>query len=128
MADIDQRVPDHSAPIWRITKSLVILNDTQEIDSAAFGMNGVLTKVLVTVPVLTQTTCTITIVDADGNTLFDSGALTKEQTTVIRSIVAPTAGDLSLREPICGEVYVKARVDSGNEGADRTIGIVLLGE
>jgi len=128
MADIDERTPENSAPTWRKTKSITIANGAQAGQCTAFGCNGVLTTLLVTVPELTQTTCTITIVDADGNTLFTSDALTKETTNIVRTFTGPNTIDVPLMAPMCGTIHVVATVDSGNEGADRTIGVVLLGE
>ena len=128
MADIDQRIPDNSAPIWRKTKSLTIADGTNNGQTAAFGLNGVLTTLLVTIPALTQTTCTITIVDEDGNTLFTSDALTESGTRIVRTFTGPNTIDVPLRAPMCGAVYVKGTVDTGNETGDKVVGVVLLGE
>lgn len=126
MADIDQRIPDNSAPIWRTKKTITIANGQTSGQTAVFGCNGTLTTAVVVLPDMTQATCTITIVDEEGNELFNSGALAKNGTRIVRTFAGPTS-DVALRAPLCGAIYIKA-TSAGAEGAARTINVTLLGE
>ena len=107
---------------YKTTLILDFSADDNEIVSSAIPFNGVLKGIIPTAPDLESTnTYTITIKDADGNTIYTKATLVENQATPIFI----DANNEPLTLPLAGD-HTITLTTSGAQTADRTFTVVLL--
>lgn len=107
---------------FKTTLTIVIATDADEIVSEAFPLNGKLKGIIPTAPDLDSTdTYTITIKDADGNTIYTKA-------TLAESVASPQFVDANnhpLQLPLAGNHTITIKTSS-DQDANRIFTVVLL--
>lgn len=110
--------------IQRFTTTLTLdfAADDNQIISGALSFNGLLHGILLNTPNLDNTdTTTITIKDADGNTMFSRASLVEST----KHVITEDSNNHPLRIPLAGAHTIQLDT-SGAQAADKDFDIVLL--